>query len=87
MHKGTLVALAPLVAADSPVMWEWINDRTEVLHSAPYRPVSDAQHAAWFESIRQRQDTVPFGIRSLATSALIGSCQLHSIHPVHRTAE
>jgi RimJ/RimL family protein N-acetyltransferase len=87
MHRGAFVALAPLSAEDMPVLFEWINDRAQVLLSAPYRPVSDSQHAAWFEAIRQRQDTVIFGIRSLETGALLGSCQLHGIHPVHRSAE
>ncbi len=87
MIKGKHVALTPLVAADLPVMFEWINDREQVLFNAPYRPVSETQHAAWFEAIQRQRDTVSFSIRLLKRGNLIGSCQLHNINPVHRTAE
>ncbi|HJZ73768.1 MAG TPA: GNAT family protein [Vicinamibacterales bacterium] len=85
--RGSSVALAPLVDADLPRLFAWINDREEVLTNAAYRPVSETDHRAWFESIRQRSDVVIFGIRTLVTDALVGSCQLHSMHPVHRIAE
>ena len=85
--KARHVALTPLVAADIPVMFKWINNREQVLFNAPYRPVSDGQHAAWFEAIQQQKDTVIFGIRLLKKGNLIGSCQLRSINPIHRTAE
>jgi diamine N-acetyltransferase len=85
--RGSHIELAPLVDADLPVLFAWINDREEVLANAAYRPVSETDHRAWFESIRRRGDIVIFGIRTLATDALVGSCQLHLMHPVHRTAE
>jgi RimJ/RimL family protein N-acetyltransferase len=49
--------------------------------------VGEASHRAWFESVQQRDDLVVFGIRLVDDDALIGSCQLHSIHAVHRSAE
>jgi RimJ/RimL family protein N-acetyltransferase len=79
--------LAPVSPADLPVMFEWINDREQVLLNAPYKPVSESQHKEWFESIQRRTDVVIFGIRMLETNKLIGSCQLHSINYAHRTAE
>lgn len=81
------VALAPLRAEDSATLYEWINDRALVILNGAYRPVSDADHRAWFESVRGRADMVIFGIRLVEGGRLIGSCQLHSIHPVHRAAE
>src|SRR5258705_12439879 len=81
------VALTPLSAGDLPVMFGLINDRREVLWNAPYRPGSEAQRAEWFDAIQRRKDTVIFGIRLLDTQKLIGSCQLHSINDIHRTAE
>ncbi|UVT16833.1 MAG: GNAT family N-acetyltransferase [Nitrospira sp.] len=68
-------------------MFKWINHREEVLLNAPYKPVSETQHQTWFESIQQRSDLVVFGIRVRKNDKLIGSCQLHGIHPIHRTAE
>jgi RimJ/RimL family protein N-acetyltransferase len=84
---GEQVALTSLGAGDLPVMFRWINDRSEVLWNASYRPVTEAQHAEWFDAIQRRKDTVIFGIRLLDTQRLIGSCQLHSINNIHRSAE
>src|SRR5215467_9254289 len=87
MNHGQHVALVPLTAEDLPNLFRWINERDEILLNAPYRPVSERQHAAWFDDVQQRRDTFIFGIRLLSSGRLIGSCQLHSIHPVHRSAE
>jgi diamine N-acetyltransferase len=79
------VELAPLRPADSDALFEWINDRELVVLNAPFRTVSRAEHDAWFDDIRDRDDVRIFGIRH--DDRLVGSCQLHSIHPVHRSAE
>jgi RimJ/RimL family protein N-acetyltransferase len=81
----TVVELTPLRPEDSPLLFEWINDRALVGLSAPFRPVSQAEHDAWFEQIRSRDDVRIFGIRE--GGRLVGTCQLHSIHLVHRSAE
>lgn len=80
------VQLTPLRDEDTAILFRWINDRDEVLHNAAYQPVHEASHVEWFTRIRQRKDLVIFGIRT-ADDALIGSCQLHSIDPIHRSAE
>ncbi|MGH2361644.1 MAG: GNAT family N-acetyltransferase [bacterium] len=87
MLVGRLVQLTPLRAADAEAMLAWINDREEVLLNAPYRPVSEAQHAAWFETVQRDRETVIFGIRALHEERLLGYCQLVNIHWIHRTAE
>lgn len=87
MLKVKHVKLAPFTLEDLPLLFDWINDREQVLFNAPYKPVHWGQHQAWFESIQQRKDMVVFGIRLLEGNKLIGSCQLHSINSVHRTAE
>jgi RimJ/RimL family protein N-acetyltransferase len=81
------VELAPLRDSDSPILFEWINDRALVTQSAPFRPVARDEHDTWFDDVRRRPDVRIFGIRLRADDRLIGSCQLHSIHPVHRSAE
>jgi RimJ/RimL family protein N-acetyltransferase len=81
------VALAPLTAADSPALLDWINDRDLVVLNSPFRPVSAAQHSEWFDDIQRRADTVFLGIRIEPAGELIGTVQLHSIHPIHRSAE
>jgi len=87
MLKAEHVVLTPLGIEDLPTLYLWINDREQVLFNAPYKPVHESQHRAWFEAIQQRNDVVIFGIRLLKTNKLIGSCQLHSISNIHRSAE
>lgn len=81
------IKLAPLTTADAPTLFEWINDRQQVLFNAPYKPVSEPEHLRWLNDITNRSDTAIFGIRTVASDALVGSCQLHSINKVHRVAE
>jgi RimJ/RimL family protein N-acetyltransferase len=82
-----MIRLGPLSDADSETLWRWINDREQVLFNAPYRPVHEAAHREWFGSALKRPDAAIFAIRTIEESRLIGVCQLHSIHPVHRSAE
>jgi RimJ/RimL family protein N-acetyltransferase len=84
--KPTIV-LAPLMKRDLPSLFAFINDRETVLFNAPYRPVSEPDHEAWFDRFARRKDVVIFGIRLMPGDQLIGTCQLHSIHTVHRSAE
>ena len=75
----TAVTLSPLLVEDSDLLFGWINDRELVVRSAPFRPISRAEHDAWFEQVRQRDDVRIFGIRE--DGRLVGSCQLHSHQP------
>ena len=81
----TAVEVTPLRPEDSALLLAWINDRKLVELSAPFRPILQAEHDAWFEQIQQSEGVRIFGIRE--DDRLVGSCQLHSIHPVHRSAE
>ena len=87
MLKAEHVALTPLGTDDLPALMSWINEREQELFNAPYKPVHESQHQAWFEGIQARNDVVIFGIRLLQDRKLIGSCQLHSVDHVHRSAE
>lgn len=87
MHKSQHVILTPVCEDDLPLLFEWINNREQVLFNAPYKPVHEIQHQQWFISIIQRNDVAIFGIRSQDTQTLIGTCQLHSINLIHRNAE
>lgn len=87
MLKSKHITLTALRAGDLPVMLDWINDREQVLLNGPYRPVGESQHRQWFESIQSRGDVAIFAIRLLDTGELIGTCRLHAISPVHRSAE
>jgi RimJ/RimL family protein N-acetyltransferase len=87
MLKGSHAYLSPLGDADAPTLFSWINDRELLLSSAPYKPTHLPDHAEWFRTIRSRPDVTIFGIRRVSDDCLVGSCQLHSISPVHRSAE
>ena len=87
MLKGKAVYLSPLAEKDSEVLFEWINDRELVLSSAPFRPVHEINHLEWFGKIRNQSDVVIFGIRRGDDDCLVGTCQLHSISAIHRSAE
>lgn len=83
-----LIQLRELRRGDSQVLYGWINDRDLVVHNAPYRPVGIVAHEDWFDSmLMSHLDVVMFGIETVDSSELIGTCQLLKIHPVHRNAE
>jgi RimJ/RimL family protein N-acetyltransferase len=86
-ERGERVRLTALRDEDSDRLFAWINDRGLVVRSAPFRPVARSDHDAWFAAIRKRDDVRIFAIRRLEHDELIGSCQLHSIDPVRRSAE
>jgi RimJ/RimL family protein N-acetyltransferase len=81
------IVLSPLMQSDSPTLFRWINDRDLVQLSAPYKPISEAEHNRWFAEILHRPDTCIFAIRLRAENTLIGTCQLHSIDRIQGTAE
>jgi RimJ/RimL family protein N-acetyltransferase len=87
MHKGQHIVLSPLTEADLPILYDWINDRSQVLFNTGYKPISAVAHLEWFRSIQGRRDLYVLGIRLNDTGELIGSCQLKGIHPVYRIAE
>lgn len=85
--RGEHVELTAVRDADCERLFEWINDREEVIHNASYSPVHERDHLAWFESVRNRPDVVIFAIRTLVDGGLIGSCQLRDIDHRHSVAE
>lgn len=87
MIKSQNVYLAPLISADSAVLFQWINNPELVQFNAPYKPVTDLQHSAWFEKITQASNSCIFAIRTIDTHMLIGSCQLFNFNDIARSAE
>jgi RimJ/RimL family protein N-acetyltransferase len=85
--KTGSIVLTPLREADLPRLFDWINDRHEVLFNAAYKPVLQSQHRAWFESLGERRDLVIFAIRLGSDDALVGTCQLRHLDLTHRNAE
>jgi RimJ/RimL family protein N-acetyltransferase len=69
-----VLTLEPLRDEDSDALYAWINDRELVELSAVFRPVTRAEHDAWFDSVRRRDDVAIYAIRE--DGALVGTCQL-----------
>lgn len=87
MLHGKHIFLGPLHKEDSGTLWSWINDRRLVSLSGCPKPVHEDNHAEWFRALTHACDMEIFAIRRRDDELLIGSCQLHSIHPVYRSAE
>lgn len=87
MLKTHKIVLKSIQSEDLPLLFEWINEREQIINNSSYKPVSAVEHQEWFHAIQQRKDMFIFGIYSLESKKLIGSCQLHSIQTVHRNAE
>jgi len=81
------VYLSALRDGDIHKLFSWINDRDTVMWNAPFAPTHFRNHVEWFEAVRQRTDLAIFAIRAVDEDRLVGTCQLHSFHPVHRSAE
>lgn len=72
---------------DSAALYGWVNSPAILAFSAPFKPVPELAHKAWFSSLGQDSTRTLFVIRDLATDDAIGLVQLVDIHPVHRRAE
>jgi RimJ/RimL family protein N-acetyltransferase len=83
----THVVLTPLRVDDSETLFAWINDRALVVMNAPYKPVPRSAHDAWFEAVQRDSSRVIRAIRDTPDGPALGTCQLHDLHPIHRTAE
>lgn len=87
MLTGTRIALTELRRSDSETLFTWINDPETVRFNAPYTPIHEPGHAAWFEKVTTDPSRVVFGIRELRTERIVGILQLIDLHPIHRSAE
>jgi RimJ/RimL family protein N-acetyltransferase len=87
MIKGEKIFLCELRCDDANVLFRWINDPETVRFNAPFAPVHEIGHIAWFNEVIRDATRVIFGIREHERSRLIGLLQLFDIHPVHRSAE
>jgi RimJ/RimL family protein N-acetyltransferase len=87
MIAGERVALTELRQSDCDVLLGWINDPETVRLNAPYAPVHEPGHLAWFDAVTADPSRIVFAVRHLSEPRIIGILQLVDIHPVHRSAE
>lgn len=87
MYRTDKIKLTPLNKEDLPLLYEWINNKELVHYNTQYKPIDYQSHEEWFGKIKNSKDMVIFAIRKSSGNKLIGTCQLHSISSVYRTAE
>ena len=79
-----------LVALDRPHLartCEWANDPQLMRLMDRQRPVSAAEHDAWFASVVQTDDCAYFAIETVDAGAHVGNVWLWAIDQRHRKAE
>lgn len=87
MLKGDKIALTELRRSDAQALFSWINDPEIVRFNAPYKPVHESGHLAWFDQVTTDACRIIFGIRPLGDERIIGVLQLVNHHLIHRSAE
>lgn len=87
MIRGHHVSLVPLDRVHKERTRAWANDPEIARLMDRARPVSEAEHDAFFDAIAQRDDCVFFGIQLADGGAHVGNVWLWGIDPRHRKAE
>ncbi|MFY2060525.1 GNAT family N-acetyltransferase [Achromobacter xylosoxidans] len=87
MLIGDIVSLTEVRAADSELLYKWINSSITVRFNSSYRPVPLPCHSAWFDNIGKDRSKVLFAIRRHPDGPAIGTVQLIDINAIHRSAE
>jgi RimJ/RimL family protein N-acetyltransferase len=87
MLSGERVILAPLDRCHAERTRAWMNDPHLSWLLGRARPVSDAEHERWRESLLQRDDCVFFAVLGREDRRHLGNVWLWDIDPRHRKAE
>lgn len=86
-RQGRRVRLVPLAPSHKVQMRTWANDPEIARLMDRARPVSEAEHEAFFEAIAHRDDCAFFAIELVDDHTHIGNVWLWSIDRRHRKAE
>ena len=82
-----IATLVPLDRVHLARTRAWANDADIARLMNREREVGEAEHEAWFESIRRREDCAFFAVESGEPAAHVGNVWLWAIEPRHRKAE
>jgi RimJ/RimL family protein N-acetyltransferase len=85
--RGGVVRLVALDRVHMARTRAWANDPEIIRLMNREQPVSEAEHEAWFESIRQRDDCAFFAVEIDEPGDHVGNVWLWAIEPRHRKAE
>jgi len=87
MIIGHKVCLGPLLHADTPAVFNWLNTLALAYLNGPYRPTDQISFDGWLSSLGKDRSRVVFAIRSHGDLRLMGYVQVVNIHPVFRSGE
>ena len=86
MITGANVHLTEVRAADSEVLFGWINHPDTVRLNSAYRPTHESTHQTWFASLGKNEHRIFFAVRD-SSDRLLGYIQLIDVDAIHRVAE
>jgi RimJ/RimL family protein N-acetyltransferase len=90
MLKGEKVKLGPVKREYIESYLKWLNDPDLTQYLSGFLPLTRMKEEDWIENLKNRNDTIVFGILLLDENSgekLIGNCGLHEIDWKNRVAE
>lgn len=87
VKQGELVVLGPLLPADGPVLFRWMNDPAIAASNGGWRPTDGMDFATWFQNVGKDPSRITFALRPPGQARLVGYLSIMAIHPVFRSAE
>jgi len=90
MLKGERVTLGPVKREYIDAYLKWFNDPEIIQYLSMFRPMTRMMEEDWIENLKDREDTIAFGILihdENSEEKLIGNCGLHAIDWKNRVAE
>lgn len=87
VKQGALVVLGPLLPADGPELFRWMNDPAIAASNGCWRPTDGMDFGVWFQNLGKDPSRVTFALRPPGAARLMGYLSIMSIHPVFRSAE
>lgn len=85
-YEGERIYFRPIEMDDEPQLRRWVNN-PQVWATLGHRPPVNAnREREWVENRGKNDSDVTFGIVVREGDQLIGTCGLHGIHPVWRSA-
>jgi [ribosomal protein S5]-alanine N-acetyltransferase len=86
-YQGDQIDLSTLEPGDEPVLRQWINDPRVWSTLNHRRPISEPREREWLDSYGKSAGDYSFGIVVRQQDRLIGTCGLHGVSAVNRSAE
>ena len=87
MYSGKLITLRPFERPDAVRYRAWVNDAEIAALIDRIRPVTEAEHATWYEQLVSSPNSLVFAVDRNRPRRFIGLVWLFDVHWRHRRAE